>query len=88
MAEKYIDIKCTVWERVFLFEDEDIKEIIEKITKEGVNILFNDEIVREHMVLEDTSTFMETEENDNQPTIEVYKNLEIVWDNINFNYTE
>ena len=88
MAEKYIDIKCTVWERVFLFEDEDIEEIIEKITKEGVDILFNDEIVREHMVLEDTSTFMETEENDNQPTIEVYKNSEIVWDNINFNYTE
>ena len=69
----YADKKYTIWERDYFEIDTDTKEeAIEKIKKQ-----FEEEgdefyIEGETDTISDTLTFMSVEENDGQPTIEIY----------------
>jgi hypothetical protein len=86
---KYIDVKYTVWGRFSFDDSTDLKPIIEHLEKEQYPEeleKFEGYLGYESMI--ETEEFIPIEENDNQPTIEVYENVkdtqnwqECIWDN-------
>ena len=93
---KYIDYKYTTWGRLYFKEDTDMQMIINKLDKEGYipsELCNYPELgFDEFKEIENTEEYITPEENDNQPTIEVYQRLdntdnwqECIWDNVNKN---
>lgn len=87
----YIDYKATIWGRLYFKEDADMQKVIKKL-EEGFlpSELCDDESLKfsrfEHLV--DTEEYITPEENNNQPTIEVYGKIvntdlweECIWNN-------
>lgn len=81
----HIDFKITIWERVKI-DDDKVSDVINRIKDGSImsssdlfDVLDND--CFNEGILDDTGQQMTVEENDNQPTIEVYKNNEIVFSN-------
>jgi hypothetical protein len=72
----YIDIKHTMWRRYYFDE---------KLLKNGIDRNLIDELVVHNSEVEDlleTYEEMTTEENDNQPTQELFNNKgELIWSN-------
>lgn len=82
---KYVVIKQTIWQRIHLREDTDLKVIISMLEN-------NEEIYDEELGFQECETLFETSEyiepinNENNPTIEVYEGdniQECIWDNVN-----
>ena len=73
---KYIDFKCTTWERVYVSDDADIQKIKEILQNDDdpLNELYNRNIAIYNEFLIENSELMTLEENDNQSTIEFYDN--------------
>ena len=83
----FVDIKVNIWKRVH-FDDNitDINSIIEALKNEEIEDIFDpDKGFKEVEFLYDTENIIPIEENNGQPTIEVYSEIdgEIVWQNIN-----
>ena len=90
---KYLDYKHTSWSRLYFKEDTDMSKIIDKLEQGYLpSELCNDPDLGfdEFEQLGDTEEYITPEENDNQPTIEIYENVkntefwqECIWDNVN-----
>ena len=83
----FVDIKVNIWKLVH-FDDNttDINSIIEALKNEEIEDIFDpDKGFKEVEFLYDTENIIPIEENNGQPTIEVYSEIdgEIVWQNIN-----
>lgn len=85
---KCVDYKATIWGRLYFKEDADMQKVIEKIQKGFLpSELCDDESLKfshfEHLF--DTEGYITPEENNNQPTIEVYENINdgCIWNNKN-----
>lgn len=84
MSVNYIDVKVTVWNRLHFKDEADMKAIAEIVAKDGVYDAIDDEYgFFESETLYDTEEKITVEENGQQPTIEVYANTEMIWDNVN-----
>ena len=74
MSKGYVDVKMTVWERVYINSEESLEEVINKIynlgTMDEIYDAITSNIVDSEMMY-DTSELMTPEEN-GAPTIEVY----------------
>jgi hypothetical protein len=73
----YVDVKVTVWQRIQLNEKDgvSVEEVIELLKNEGVSELWDDEKERFSPELEnilETEEYMNIEDNDECPTIELY----------------
>ncbi len=88
---KYIDYKCTFWNRIHLSEDVDINKVIEllKDQKSYDGCIGEEEGLVEMEVLYDTGEEISVDENGGCATIEVYSGdkdsvfQERVWSNEN-----
>jgi hypothetical protein len=88
---KYIDVKYTVWGRYKFDDDTDLLPIIKKLEEDShPQSICDFEGYQEYESMTETEEFIPIEENDNQPTIEVYENVkdtqnwqECIWDNVN-----
>lgn len=78
MSKKYIDYKVTIWRRIHLKDDTDMKLIVEKIAND--NPQFNEPDISEEEgfdtdeVQYETSEFLSISENGGSSTIEIYDN--------------
>jgi hypothetical protein len=79
----YIDVKVEVWQRIFLSDDADFKEIIELLEVHTPSELWNvGKYDPSFETLLDTEEYISPEENGGQSTIEIYNNDgQLVWDN-------
>ena len=77
--KKYIDYKVTQWNRIYLDDNVDLEEIINKLKNNEHEIDNVESNYCEHGV--DTSQYLTVVENEGEPTIEVYKNDSLIWDN-------
>lgn len=70
----YIDVKNTIWERIYLDDTAELDKVVRIIEDEGVFALIeNTEIgYRHHELLIDTQTEMTTKENDGHNVIEIF----------------
>ena len=85
----YIDMKKTLWERVFVPDDQEevAMTLVKTLTSELLNAKLTNEYVWKWENLVNTDEFISTKENDNQSTIEVYNDGEknemiLIWDNM------
>jgi hypothetical protein len=95
MSKKYVDYKQTIWCRAHFKNDADMQKVIQELENTGdVDCIFDEDLgFEEDEVLYDTSENMTPEENDGQPTIEVYQQHEdetvnfqdLIWNNENKN---
>ena len=83
----YVDFKITIWERVY-FDDKDVDKVSDKLksglvsSSEDMFTEFDERVAHDSEVMYETAEQMPPEENDNQPTIELYNsNGEIVFNN-------
>jgi len=75
MSKGYVDVKMTVWERVYVNSEEALEEVINEIYNNGTMGEIYDAItsdISHSEMMYDTSELMTPEEN-GAPTIEVYK---------------
>ena len=87
---KYTDYKVTTWIRAKFNEEVDLQNIIKDIEQGAIPPAFDNKHDIEYENLTETEEFLPIEENDNQPTIEVYEDVkdtenwqECIWDNVN-----
>lgn len=79
---KYVDIKVTIWQRLHFKEDADLQKIIDTIQTVGQNYICDDSFgFTECETLLETEDMMTVEENEDNPTVEVYDEDELIWDN-------
>lgn len=81
--DHYIDYKATIWFRIPV-EKEDLELIANKLTNgETPTDLYNDENLKlgQCELLYDTEEFILPNENDNQNTIEIYSDTQLIWYN-------
>lgn len=78
----YIDVKVTVWNRLHFTDESNMTGLADIIMENGLDEVIDDKLgFLESETLYDTEEKLSPEQNDQQPTIEVYANKEIVWDN-------
>lgn len=80
MQTNYIDIKITTWERYWFPNDTNMQEIKEKIKKGYKPWDIAESSVGE--VVEDVSEVMTIEENGGLPTLEIYQDCEVIYNNV------
>lgn len=81
---KYIDIKVTIWGRLHFKDDTDLNKLIE-LLKQGntTNDLCDEELgFSNYEMLYDTEEELSLEENNGNPTIEVFDEGTLLWTNI------
>lgn len=91
--KKYLDYKHTSWSRLYFKENTDMSKIIDKLEQGYLPSELCDDPdlgFDEFEQIDDTEEYITPEENDNQPTIEIYQNgkepgnfQECIWDNVN-----
>ena len=83
MPNKYVDIKITGWERLHFRDDADMQKVIESIKKDGLECIYEEELGYSTVEsLAETNDYMTVEENDGEPTIEVYDgSVNEIWNN-------
>ena len=78
----YIDVKVTVWNRLHFADKSNMAGLADIIMENGLDDAIDDKLgFLESETLYDTEEKLNPEQNDQQPTIEVYANKEMVWDN-------
>lgn len=87
MSENYIDVKCTIWQRFHYTDKSKMQKLSKIIEKSGnINDVIDDDLgFKEMETLFDTEEYITPEENKG-PTIEVYENNELIYEN--FKYIE
>lgn len=84
---KYIDTKVTVWGRIHLKDDADMNKLIETLKKNNsINSICDESLgFSEYEILYDTEEEITPEENNGDPTIEVFddaiSSVEPLWTN-------
>lgn len=78
----YIDVKVTVWNRLHFAEESNMAGLADIIRENGLDDVIDDKLgFLESETLYDTEEKLSPEQNEQQPTIEVYANKEIIWEN-------
>lgn len=81
---KFVDYKCTVWGRLHFNESTDMSKVIEKL-KEGYQpseLCDIPELKFESFnYIDETEESLSIIENENMPTIEIYEDDNLLWDN-------
>lgn len=83
----YIDFKKTIWERVYLPDEMTVNEIKLLMDENSAAVLNNiliDEKGCNFENIYDSEEFIEPEDNDNQPTIEVFCDNGEEFNNMNY----
>lgn len=84
---KYIDTKVTIWGRIRLKDDADMNKLIEMLKKNNsINSICDESLgFSEYEILYDTEEEITPEENNGDPTIEVFddaiSSVEPLWTN-------
>lgn len=84
---KYIDTKVTIWGRIHLKDDADMNKLIEMLKKNNsINSICDESLgFSEYEILYDTEEEITPEENNGDPTIEVFDDaicsVEPLWTN-------
>lgn len=84
---KYIDTKVTIWGRIHLKDDADMNKLIEMLKKNNsINSICDESLgFSEYRILYDTEEEITPEENNGDPTIEVFddaiSSVEPLWTN-------
>jgi len=84
---KYIDTKVTIWGRIHLKDDADMNKLIEILKKNNsINSICDESLgFSEYEILYDTEEEITPEENNGDPTIEVFddaiSSVEPLWTN-------
>lgn len=84
---KYIDTKVTIWGRIHLKDDADMNKLIEMLKKNNsINSICDESLgFSEYEILYDTEEEITPEENNGDPTIEVFddaiSSVEPLWTN-------
>ena len=81
---KYIDVKVTIWGRLHFKDDTDLNKLIE-LLKQGntTNDLCDEKLgFSEYEILYETEEELSLEENNGNPTIEVFDEGTLLWTNI------
>jgi hypothetical protein len=81
MSEKYIDVKYTLWDRIYLDENTDLEKVIKVLEEEGIYAVEGNSdlgyVTSETMY--DTMEAMSTIDNNGDPVIEVYDNDNLIY---------
>lgn len=78
----YVDVKVTVWNRLFFTDKTDMKKIAGIIDQDGLSEIISDEcgFIRNETLYE-TDEYLTPEQNEEQSTIEVYADDKKIWNN-------
>ena len=77
MADNYIDVKETIWRRYHFSDEADMQKVIEELKEDSFDIFDIDGAkFQESEILYDTGVSLTPEENNREPTIEVYSEKE------------
>lgn len=78
----YIDVKRTVWERIYLDDDCDLNKLSQELNSndDPFNVLSDNDWVDTEILLE-TAELLTVEENNNQSTIEICEDGKVIWSN-------
>ena len=82
--KNYVDVKFTIWDRYYIDNSVNMRELMEKISKGEIlpqNGIDESEGFIEGEMLFETMEFLPPNENNNQSTIEVYENDNLIWNN-------
>ena len=82
-GENFIDVKVTVWQRLHFKENADMDRVVEILKATGdTDFIADDDLGFRYMqTLDETEDRMTVEENDGNPTVEVYRDGNDLWDN-------
>ena len=77
----YIDHKITIWERIYIDDNQvnAIKNLL--VGGKSINDLFNEDIVDNNHFLLETEQSITVEENNNQATLQLFYDNNIIYDN-------
>jgi hypothetical protein len=80
---KYVDVKITVWERYHFNETSQLNKVIEELEKTSdIDDILDPNLGYSHMeLISDTRESLSVEDNQDNPTIEVYMDDSVIWDN-------
>lgn len=83
-GENFVDVKVTIWQRLHFKRSADMDRIVEVLKATGeTNHVVDEDLGFTYMqTLDETEDSMTVEENDGNPTIEVYRDGEGIWDNV------
>ena len=83
IANNYVDVKVTVWNRMHFEDDTDMQKIIKMIQDDGGVTNIGDEhgYSGECETLLDTEETLRVDKNEGYSTIEVYENDKTIWEN-------
>jgi hypothetical protein len=78
----YIDVKVTIWNRLHFSEESNMKGIADLIQESGIDEVIDDQLgFAESTPLYETEKRITSDENDQQSTIEVYAEGNLIWEN-------
>ena len=82
-GENFIDVKVTVWQRLHFKENADMDRVVEILKATGdTDFIADDDLGFRYMqTLDETEDRMTVEENDGNPTVEVYRDGNDLWNN-------
>lgn len=87
MSNIYLDYKATVWFRIPIYSKESLEEIKELLNKGFTpGELYDLDLegkIGQCEPLYDTEEFIHPEENADFPTVEIFKDTEVIWNNVN-----
>lgn len=82
----YVLYKTEVWQRASFSDEADMQEIAKMINEGNFMDIFNDELgFEENDTLYDTESYVYPEDNDDEPTLEVYEYNQEIYNNGNNN---
>lgn len=82
-GENFVDVKVTIWQRLHFKRRADMDRIVDVLKATGeTNHVVDEDLGFTYMqTLDETEDSITVEENDGNPTIEVYRDGESIWDN-------
>lgn len=84
MADNYIDVKETIWRRFHFSDTADMEKLLQELEENNFDQIDIDAAgFQVSETLYDTSQSITPDENGGEPTIEVYKEKIMIWDNVN-----
>ena len=82
-GENFVDVKVTIWQRLHFKENADMDRVVEILKATGdTDFIADDDLGFRYMqTLDETEDSMTVEENDGNPTVEVYRDGNDFWNN-------
>lgn len=81
--ENYIDVKVSVWNRIYFATGTDMQTVAETVKTKGVDAVMDISFGYKEQVttLFETESEMSVDENNGLPTVEIYSDHKCIWDN-------